>query len=166
MIPAEKSPRPFSARNDETPTGVMARLLCDLMLGKLAVYLRMCGHDTIYAGDRDIEDDDALAQLARSTDRRLLSRDRDLVAATPGAIFIESHAVEDQFEEVRSAGIELALPDRPRRCGRCNGTLTDEPVEEPLPDYAPDDGTNCYRCTVCGQLFWKGSHWDRVAQRL
>ena len=30
-------------------------LLLDLMLGKLAVYLRTCGYDAAYAGDRNVE---------------------------------------------------------------------------------------------------------------
>ena len=31
------------------------RLLLDVMLGKLAVYLRMCGYDAAYAGDLGVE---------------------------------------------------------------------------------------------------------------
>jgi hypothetical protein len=63
------------------------RFLLDAMLGKLATYLRMCGHDTAYALDRapdgghanapeddasaGIEDDDELLALARAEGRRI-----------------------------------------------------------------------------------------------
>ena len=39
------------------------RLLLDAMLGKLATYLRMCGHDAAYALDRGVEADDAVRDL-------------------------------------------------------------------------------------------------------
>lgn len=142
------------------------RFLCDLMLGKLAVYLRLCGYDTVYAGDLQDPGDERLRTLATEEDRRLLSRDRTLVASTPGAISVESHDTEDQLPELRAAGITLSLPDRPLRCGRCNGRLADEPVTGDLPAYAPDDGTDCYPCPECGQLYWRGSHWDRFADVL
>lgn len=137
------------------------------MLGKLAVYLRMCGYDTAYAGDRGITADDAMRGLAIAEERRLLSRDRSLVASTPEAIFVESHAVEDQIAELREAGIDIDLGDRPRRCGRCNGPLDPEPEDRPRPDYAPTDpAVDCFRCRECGRYFWEGSHWEDVADRL
>jgi len=33
--------------------------------------------------------------------------------------------------------------------------------------YAPDPGTRrVWRCPAWGQYFWKGSHWDAVAETL
>jgi uncharacterized protein with PIN domain len=51
----------------------MARLLVDATVG-LATYLRMCGHDAAYALDRGVEADDALLELARIEERRLVTR--------------------------------------------------------------------------------------------
>ncbi len=140
--------------------------LCDLMLGKLAVYLRMCGYDTIYAGGLPETEDDVLRERALEERRRLLSRDRGLVDRTSGAIYVESHDVEDQIEELRAHGFTIKLPDRPLRCGRCNGRLADEPIADDRPPYAPEDDTPCYPCQTCGQLYWRGSHWDRVGEVL
>jgi hypothetical protein len=36
-----------------------------------------------------------------------------------------------------------------------------------MPEYAPDpEDTDVWRCIDCGQFFWKGSHWDDVADTL
>lgn len=143
------------------------RFLCDAMLGKLPVYLRMCGYDTAYTGERDGATDAGIREVLRRENRTLLSRDRELVARTPGAIRLERREITDQIAELRGAGIPLDLTDPPVRCGRCNGRLVREPANGSRPDYAPDDReVACYRCRSCGQYFWKGSHWDDVAARL
>jgi uncharacterized protein with PIN domain len=141
------------------------RLLLDAMLGKLARYLRMCGYDAAYALDRGIEADDELLRVAETENRRLVTRDRQL-AERAGGVRIDSKAVDAQLRELRDAGFELSLSE-PARCGRCNGPVEPVPSNEPLPDYAPDPAeTPCYRCRDCGQVFWKGSHWDDVRERL
>jgi len=145
----------------------MTRFLCDAMLGKLARYLRMCGYDTAYALDRGVEADDAVRALARRENRRLLTRDATLAARTEGAIHLSARDIEAQLRELREAGVSLALPETPTRCGRCNGAL--EPVADgtETPADAPDPGeTGVWRCERCGQHFWKGSHWDDVRERL
>jgi uncharacterized protein with PIN domain len=145
----------------------MGRFLLDAMLGKLATYLRMCGHDAAYALDRGVEADDALAELARSEGRTLLTRDADLSARAADAIRLTATDVEAQLAELRAAGVDLSLPDRPERCGRCNGSLSPVPATDSTPAHAPDPAeTAVYRCVRCGQAFWAGSHWDDVRERL
>ncbi|MFB6269253.1 MAG: Mut7-C RNAse domain-containing protein, partial [Halobacterium sp.] len=34
------------------------------------------------------------------------------------------------------------------------------------PDYVADDADTVWRCTDCGQYFWRGSHWTDVENRL
>ncbi|ERH09170.1 MAG: hypothetical protein J07HX64_00923 [halophilic archaeon J07HX64] len=60
------------------------RLLADAMLGRLVSYLRMCGHDTVYAPDAGLEEDDDIRAVAREEGRRLLTRDRELGSAHRG----------------------------------------------------------------------------------
>ena len=155
-------------------------VLLDVMCGKLATYLRLCGYDAAYALDRDAEADDRLLAAAADEGRTLLTRDRELAAradaadGTPDAVLLAERDVIDQLRELDAAGFPVALADEPTRCGNCNG-----PVERvgsgrgdaslARPDYVPDDvGTDRpgWRCTECGQWFWKGGHWDDVAARL
>ena len=174
------------AAADSTPsTGGRPPVLVDIMCGKLATYLRLCGYDAAYALDRGVEADDRLLSLAATEERVLLTRDRELAdratadaagdASRPGAVRLSERDVLDQLRELDAAGFPVALAAEPARCGSCNGPV--ERVASPeadgspgdRPDYVPDDvGTDRpgWRCTDCGQWFWKGGHWDDVAARL
>lgn len=139
------------------------RLLLDLMLGKLAVYLRMCGWDAAYAGDRGLEADEVIHRIAAAEDRVVVTRDRGLARQVDRGVLLERREVADQVAELRSLGMQLELCDPPIRCGRCNGILDPGPAEQTRPSYAPDDpAIACYRCRSCAQYFWKGSHWAAV----
>ncbi|GAB3675442.1 DUF5615 family PIN-like protein [Halopiger thermotolerans] len=146
------------------------QLLLDVMCGGLVSYLRMCNHDTVYAGDRGLEADDDLLAVAREEERTVVTRDVDLAtraAESPGAILLESRDVEAQLAELAGAGVDLSLADEPRFCGRCNGRLEPVDARASTPKYAPDPGdTDVWTCRDCGQYFWRGSHWDRVAETL
>ena len=143
------------------------RLLLDVMCGGLDSYLRMCNYDTVYAGDRGLEADDALLALARDERRTLITRDVALSNRAPEAILLESRAVEAQLAELADAGLDLSLADSPRFCGRCNGPLEAVDASESTPEYTPDPAEiESWRCTACGQYFWRGSHWDRVKETL
>lgn len=52
------------------------------------------------------------------------------------------------------------------RCLVCNGPL--EGVDKSLVADALESGTRAgfdefYRCTVCRRVYWKGSHYERMA---
>lgn len=161
-------------------------LLVDVMCGSLARHLRFCGYDAAYALDRGIEADDRLLAVATAEERVLVTRDRDLAAraegdaAVPGALLLTERDVNGQLREVAGAGYPVALVDEPGRCGACNGRLDrevdasgdftadrDVPAgRDALPDYVPADEAPIWRCRDCGRRFWKGSHWDDVADRI
>jgi len=169
-------------------SGDRPRVLLDVMCGTLATYLRMCGYDAAYALDRGIEADDRLLALARDEDRLLITRDRELAARADDALLVTGRDVLDQLRDVADAGHPVELADEPRRCGACNGPLVrvggrddgrsgdasdrpgdaaDRPSDAPArPDHVPDAPEPAWRCRDCGQWFWKGSHWDRTAERL
>lgn len=145
----------------------MGRYLVDQMCGRLARYLRFCGHDAVYAGDRSLEYDSAILATAREESRVIISRDRHLCERAVAAISLESREIEGQLREVARAGVTLELPEEPTRCGRCNGELSRRPEHATEPPYVPDDWKEpTYRCRECGQVFWTGSHWNRVAATL
>jgi uncharacterized protein with PIN domain len=146
------------------------RLLLDVMLGKLATYLRMCGYDAAYALDRGIEADTRLLELAADEGRTLLTRDVQLAdravrgAGTDG-VLLERRAVVDQLVELRDAGFALSLAEPPQRCSLCNGRLELRWEPTVRQDYAPTDRP-VWQCRNCRHRFWKGSHWDDVAATL
>lgn len=148
------------------PTPADVRLLLDVMLGKLATYLRMCGYDAAYALDRGVEDDALLCSAADREGRTLLTRDVELATNASDGLLLESHDVRGQLLELSRRGYALSL-DAPSRCSRCNGRLDRLGPEEATPPFAPDpDGTPVWRCRDCGQPFWQGSHWEDVADTL
>ncbi len=145
------------------------------MCGGIVAYCRMCGHDTLYAGDSnlDLEDDTRLLDVAAATDRTIVTRDVDLAARGERAILLESRDTHEQLRTLHDRGIDLTLPDEPRRCGRCNGPLERAPETgtgtetADTPSYAPNSSeVAVWVCRDCDQHFWKGSHWDRVRRTL
>lgn len=144
----------------------VSRFLLDAMLGKLARYLRLCGYDAAYSLDRGLEADAALRRVARTEGRTIITRDRELAAGSDEAIVLHATEIEEQLRELRAAGIPLTL-DEPAFCGRCNGPLVRVLESESTPPDAPAAAEMpVWRCTECGQCFWRGSHWDDVKARL
>ena len=139
------------------------RFLLDVMLGKLATYLRMCGVDAAYALDRGVEDDDRIRAIAADENRTLLTRDEELAERTPGSVLLTEKSVTGQLRELVEEGVELSLAEQPTRCSACNGEL--DRADGEGPEHAPD-GVDLFRCRDCGQWFWRGSHWEDVAETI
>ncbi|PSQ40099.1 hypothetical protein BRD13_00720 [Halobacteriales archaeon SW_5_70_135] len=95
------------------------RLLLDAMCGGLRAPLRMCGHDTAYALDRDVEADDRLLALAREEERTLITRDRELARCGRCNGRLEGVGREDSDGERPAYVPETADPVwRCRDCGQ------------------------------------------------
>ncbi|MFC6826408.1 Mut7-C RNAse domain-containing protein [Halopelagius fulvigenes] len=154
--------------SDSAPADAEDRLLLDSMLGKLATYLRMCGYDAAYVLDEGEDPgDESLLERAREESRTLVTRDEQLARRAPESVFLRTKDIEAQLREFRDAGYDLTLSDEPVRCGSCNGDVVPVGDEEAVPTYAPGaEEAKRYRCRDCGQVFWRGSHWTDVAERL
>ncbi|WP_144901802.1 Mut7-C RNAse domain-containing protein [Halobellus captivus] len=152
------------------------RLLVDAMCGKLTTYLRMCGYDAAYVlegrvgsegSTSESPPDDDIAAWAKRSGRTLLTRDVGLVERIDDAVVLTARDTIEQLGELHAAGYALALPESPTRCSACNGELRRVGSEESLPPETPNPAEEpCWRCRDCGQVFWKGSHWDDVAATL
>lgn len=140
------------------------RFILDNHLGRLAVYLRMLGVDSLYRNDFQ---DEELALRSSREGRILLTRDRRLLMRNlvSSGHWVRSTIPRDQLAEVVKR-YELGPSIAPfRRCLRCNGLLKPVPKEavlerlEPLTRKYFDD----FRiCTSCEQVYWKGSHYERM----
>ncbi len=153
------------------PPAADPRFVCDVHLGRLAAYLRMLGFDTLFPDDYR---DEELARLSAEEDRTLLTRDRGLLKRRIVRRGYSVRATDPwaQLEEVikRFNLYDLLAPFS--RCAACNGLL--HGVEKALIfDELPAKTAQHYdefrRCSNCGRLYWRGSHYeqiDRLVERL
>ena len=151
----------------ETQTvGEVPVFLLDNHLGKLASHLRMLGFDALYRNDFQ---DEELADIAESTGRVLLTRDRGLLMRKQVSAGYCLRSLDPQ-QQLRAVIQRYDLVDKIRplqRCMRCNGELEDVAKAEILDRLLPL--TRQYyedfrRCTICGQVYWKGSHYQKMMQ--
>ena len=144
------------------------RFVLDAHLGRLAVYLRMLGFDTLYRNDYG---DDELSRTSSEEHRILLTRDRELLKRgeiTHGYCVRESH-FRRQLAEVVDR-FHLAGGAAPfTRCLRCNGNLEDvakETVVAEVPPASREHYDDYRRCGSCGRVYWPGSHYRRMERFL
>jgi hypothetical protein len=134
------------------------------MLGSLAKWLRMMGFDTIY--DKML-DDPAIAARARAENRFVLTRDKEL-AKEPGAFLVEVDDLDGQLSAVKEK-FGLAFDEAAIRCTACNGELAEMPKEEAkgaVPEGAFAGNEKFWKCAGCGKVYWRGSHWRGIMERL
>jgi uncharacterized protein with PIN domain len=138
--------------------------LLDCHLGRLTAHLRMLGFDCLYQNDYD---DSNLAGILQREPRILLTRDRRLLmrkVVQHGYCLRSLQPLEQLTEVIRR--FDLANEFHPfHRCLKCNHPL--EPVDksailnrlEPLTKKYFDE---FHLCPSCGQVYWKGSHYERM----
>lgn len=157
---------PATAQNTALPGA--ARFVLDNHVGRLAAYLRMLGFDALYRNDFD---DETLAQISAEEERILLTRDRRLLMrkAVQYGYCLRSLDSRQQVVEVLRR-YHLAASIAPfRRCLHCNHLLEPVAKAEILDQLEPL--TRLYynafhRCTACGQIYWKGSHYEHMQQMI
>jgi uncharacterized protein with PIN domain len=147
---------------------VEPHFVLDNHLGKLATCLRILGFDVLYANDYQ---DEQLAEIANQQNRTLLTRDRRLLMrnAVISGYWVRNLEPDDQVVEVLHH-YHLAQSTHPfKRCLRCNQPL--QPISkaaiidrlEPLTKRYYDE----FRiCPACDQIYWKGSHYEHMLQRI
>ncbi len=139
------------------------KFVADHMLGSLARWLRMMGYDTVY--DKDL-DDGEIAKLARGESRFILTRDKEL-AKEPGALLLEHEDLDSQLKAVGTK-FGLRYNDNQIRCSACNGELQDLPkdqAKESVPEGALNNNDRFWKCSKCGKVYWKGTHWRGIMER-
>ena len=144
------------------------RFVADAHLGGLAHLLRMMGFDTLY--DNPFHDDE-IEHLAQAQARIVLTRDRELLKRRNIAhgCYVRALHSEPQLREVFER-LDLARSARPfTRCLSCNGTLqpvAKAEVEALLPPQVRERHQRFSRCAGCARVFWEGSHWRRMCERV
>ncbi len=140
----------------------LPRFIADFMLGRLARWLRLFGYDTLYCRHYD---DRTLIRLSRQEGRILLTRDTGITTskACGEHIFLRSEQIDAQVLEVAHALKKLQMatfPEHPR-CSLCNGAVRMEERKallDELPEHVLRHQSAFFRCSVCGKVYWYGSH--------
>jgi len=142
------------------------RFIADMMLGRLARWLRLYGYDTLYG----IENDDEIARIALRENRIILTRDSGLAerAKKLGAevFLLSSNSLEGQVDELKSMGVEFRkLFPASARCPKCNGLLrraSKGEVKGKVPPAVYEKYDEFYICENCGQIYWPGRQWEEM----
>ena len=143
---------------------------CDAMFGGLARWLRAAGYDA--AWQEGIDDTDLVrrclgdARVLLTADTRLMEHGAVRSGRVRALLVPRKRDTVGQLRFVmRSLGLERLEP----RCMACGGRLRAIPKESARPEAPPRSFALCdefFRCERCAKLFWRGTHWDRIAARL
>jgi uncharacterized protein with PIN domain len=140
--------------------------LCDAMLGGLARWLRAAGYDAAF--DAHIDDGDLVRRGAASG---------AIVLSSDGGVFertvVRTAAVRalyvprglGKLAQLRFVLQALDLPVCEPRCMTCGGALLEvdkQTVRGEAPPRTFAHVARFWRCTRCGKLLWKGTHWTRI----
>jgi hypothetical protein len=145
------------------------KFAADCMLGTLAKWLIILGHDVAYFPR--IEDADLVALAARER-RTILTRDRRLVRrrAALHHILIRSQDLEEQIRQVMAErGLGIRRDSLFRRCVRCNRRtrpVSRRSVRGRVPPYVYRTRRRFARCPGCARIYWRATHVSRMLRTL
>jgi hypothetical protein len=143
--------------------------LVDAMLGSLNRWLRICGFETEFSGDSS---DEELLERGRERGLILLTRDRNLLREA-GRSGLDAFLVEGSSDEERLASVAkeygLVLDPVMARCTICGGRLNEVSKDEiavEVPRKSLEVYDEFWRCGGCGKVYWHGSHWARIVEKV
>ena len=151
------------------------KFIADSMLGRLARWLRLLGHDTLYFSHIE---DGLLVKTAQEEDRTILTRDTRLVKRRGVKNFLLLKE-NDTFDQLRTVIMTFNLLPcggsgrikeySPSRCSLCNEPLISAGREEArphVPDYVYRTSDAFRRCMKCGRFYWRGTHPGKWRKKL
>jgi uncharacterized protein with PIN domain len=165
-FPVTGAPKLFP--EDRLQRRSLTKFVADGHLGKLARDLRLLGIDVAY--DKDANDSQLVA-TATNEGRALLTRDRRLLmhSVVRDGYYPRSQIAEAQaIEVVGRFALGPALAPF-TRCLHCNAGLTRVAKEEIINELEPLTRIyyeDFHRCPRCGQIYWAGSHFQKLQARI
>ena len=142
------------------------------MLGGLAKWLCAAGYDAYYAREGTDVSDRTLTAKALEEGRVLLTSDgrfaerKAVRDGSVGFLKVPHLPLEDQLRLVVDY---FGLARRQSRCMECNGELdmvSRGAISGRVPPGVVRDHEEFFLCQGCGRIFWHGSHWRRIGDRL
>jgi len=143
------------------------KFIADVMVGRLAKYLRMAGNNVIYVNDID---DDQLLKIAAAESRVVITRDtlmlerREFKNGLLKSIFIKDDKLVNQLKQVKSE-LKISLKPNLARCLVCNGLLSKvekSDIKGKVPPYVYKTQDNFLFCKKCTKYYWRGTHYENI----
>lgn len=140
------------------------------MLGSLAKWLRIFGFDTFYPSNEMT--DDQVLQVAKSEQRLVISRDKELIARAKKhhvkTLEITTTQLDEQLRNVLAVlnGETTALLTR---CTLCNTLLTSvdkKNAKGVVPPKVFETKEKFWYCGVCKKYYWMGTHYENMIQKI
>ncbi|MCS7089147.1 MAG: Mut7-C RNAse domain-containing protein [Verrucomicrobiota bacterium] len=152
------------------PVGNAPLLFCDAGLGGLARWLWAAGQEAIWSRAQDdrqlVEQALQAGAVLLTTDTLLLER-RVIRTGRLRALWIPPTL--EVIEQLALVFTQLELKLATPRCMRCGGRLEQVPkatVADRIPPRTARWLDEYFLCSVCGNLFWQGTHWQQILNRL
>ncbi len=158
--------RTVACRLDGRPLGTdteAPRFVCDASLGGLARWLRAAGYEARADPLAEVQKREA---VFITTDSRQAAR-MGTAEGPPELLWIPSN-----LSRVRQLGVvlrDLDLEPREPRCMACGAELRAVPKQEVADRIPPRTARwkdEYFLCAGCGRLYWQGTHWERILERL
>lgn len=143
------------------------RFIADIMVGKLAKYLRMAGYDVLY---NNTATDDEIIKKALKTGRTVLTRDalmltrKEFVKGVIKYLHVKDVSLKKQLAQVQSE-FNFSLKPNLVRCVECNSKLVKvkkEDVKNKVPPYVYKTQQNFMYCKKCDKHYWRGTHYNNI----
>jgi len=148
------------------PTPLELRFAADVMLGRLAKWLRVLGQDVIYG--RHLSGA-GLIRVARQENRMILTRDRRLRSQPQQSLFIQSDNFREQLHQVVSTFHLIRNNHLFKRCLICNSSLQPRPkasVKGAVPEYVFASQEEFFWCADCRRIYWPATHHQKMLAEL
>lgn len=126
----------------------------------------MMGYDTVYIMEGG---DDEIVALSKGQERVILTRDRELTRRKGAdSYYVAGTGIGEQLADVASF-FRLRFREGEMRCSVCNGLLVVEGkggAAGLVPEGVLERNEIFRKCSGCGKLYWKGTHWRRIMERI
>jgi uncharacterized protein with PIN domain len=141
--------------------------VADVMVGKLARWLRVLGFDVLYSNKYE---DDEIIRISDAENRVILTRDAGLARrrGSSQCLFIESGDYKEQVQQVVRT-LNLKTFKVFSRCLECNARLEEvdkETVFEKVPPFVYLTQDRFAQCPACERVYWHGTHTEEMLKQI
>ena len=130
------------------------------------------GYDTVFFNGSN---DSNMVAIAQAEGRVIITRDTQIMkrrVVTSGQLKVILIASDDPEQQMRQVLHTLNLDSQLRPftlCLECNQPLearSREQVKDLVPPYVFQTQSQYVECPACHRIYWRGTHWQAMTQKL